>query len=402
MKQTWSLVFLAVLAAGPDATRTPVGWRNDGTGRYPGATPPLEWSAERNIVWTTKVGPNKYSSPIIVDGKIFLIADPALLLCVNAADGKPLWQKSNGFADLPGSVEPGNWKLGDAGNTTPTPVSDGRYVYAVFGSGIVSCHDLNGERQWIQAYKLKPATEYGRAASPVLAGGKLLVSLSCLLALDPKTGQELWRNKEVPELYGTPVVATIDGVEVVVTPSGQVVRVADGRVLAAGLGGLNFASPIVQDGTVYLMQAGSTAQRVSASTGDRWETKMLWEQELEGTFYASALWDKGLIYAVSQLNILFIVDAADGKILVSQELAAPEVAGAPAPAAPNLYPSLALAGDRLYVLNDLGEALVLKPGRRYEELKRCRLGDGHGGAPVFDGKRLYLRSGQNLVCIAEK
>lgn len=400
MKQTWSLAFLLALAAGPDATRAPVGWRNDGSGHYPGATPPLEWSADRNIVWTTKIGPNKYSSPIVVDGKIFLVADLALLLCVNAADGAVLWKQSSDFADLPVPAEPGNWKLGDAGNTTPTPVSDGRCIYAVFGSGIVACYDLDGRRQWIQAFRLKPNAEYGRAASPVLAGGKLLVSLSCLIALDPKTGQELWRNKDVPELYGTPVAATLSGVEIVVTPSGHVVRVADGRVLAEGLGGLNFASPIVQEGTVYLMQAGAIAQRLSAS-GDRWEAKPLWEQELEGTFYASALWDKGLIYAVSQLNILFILDAKDGKILVSKELA-PEGAGAPGALPPNLYPSLALAGDRLYVLNDLGEALVLEPGRVYKELKRCRLGEGHGAAPVFDGKRIYLRSGQNLVCIAEK
>ena len=38
-------------------------------------------------VWTTKIGPNKYSSPVLVDGKIFVVADPALLFCVNAADG---------------------------------------------------------------------------------------------------------------------------------------------------------------------------------------------------------------------------------------------------------------------------------------------------------------------------
>ena len=399
MTRTWSLFLLLAIAAGPDSTSTPVGWRNDGTGHYPGATPPLAWSAEQNIIWTTKIGPNKYSSPVLVDGKIFVVADPALLVCVNAADGAVLWQKSNGYADLPTPTEPGTWKLGDAGNTTPTPVSDGRHVYAVFGNGIVACYDLNGERQWIEPFKLKPNSEYGRAASPVLTGGKLLVMLSCLIALDPKSGQELWRNKDVPELYGTPVAATLSGAEVVATPSGHVVRVADGRILAENLGGLNFASPIVHDGVVYLMQAGSMAQRLTASSADRWEAKLLWEAELEGTFYASALWDKGLIYAVSQLNILFVIDAKDGKILVSKELEGAEGGGQ---TRPNLYPSLALAGNRLYVLNDLGEALVLEPGREYKELKRCRLGEGHGAAPIFDGKRLYLRSGQNLYCIAEK
>jgi outer membrane protein assembly factor BamB len=395
----WIVLAGLLLAACPQTPKSPVGWRNDGTGRHPGAAPPLEWSSTKNILWETKIGPNKYSSPVVVDGKIFLVADPALLFCVNAEDGRVLWKKSNDFADLPDPVVDPKRKLGDAGNTTPTPVSDGRSVYVVFGTGIVAAYDLNGDRRWIRHFDLKPAQEYGRAASPVLAGGRLLVQLSCLIALDPDTGKELWRNKEVPELYGTPVAATIGGVEVVVTPSGQVVRVSDGTVLVGDLGGLNFASPIVGDGTVYMIQAGAIAQKLAPSAAGAWQAKAAWEQDLEGTFYASALIDGDLIYAVSSLNLFFILDAKDGKLLVSQDLTPP---GAAPGARPNLYPSIALAGGRLYVLNDLGEAVVLEPGRTYRELKRNRLGDGHGGAPAFDGKRLFLRSGQTLYCIAEK
>jgi len=71
------------------------GFRGDGSGRFPDASPPLEWGADKNIVWSTKIGPNKYSSPIVVDGRIFLVADPAQLVCVDAADGRIRWQKSN-------------------------------------------------------------------------------------------------------------------------------------------------------------------------------------------------------------------------------------------------------------------------------------------------------------------
>src|SRR6266478_5784826 len=103
-----SLLFLAACGPAnaadtpgvPSPPRPPVGWRNDGSGRFPLATPPLEWSATKNILWKTKIGPGKYSSPIVVNHKIFLIADPASLICVNDDDGTILWQKSNGFADL--------------------------------------------------------------------------------------------------------------------------------------------------------------------------------------------------------------------------------------------------------------------------------------------------------------
>ena len=378
-----------------------IGWRNDGSGRYPLATPPREWSATKNILWKTKIGPNKYSSPILVDRRLFLLADPAWLCCVNADDGKLLWQRSNGFSDLPDRVAAGH-RLADAGNTTATPVSDGRFVYAVFGTGIVACYDLTGARQWIRYFPLKPATEYGRATSPVLAGGKLLVTLSYLLALDPRTGKVVWTNKNVPESYGTPVVANLLGVEVLVMPSGQIVRVSDGVILAGDLGGLKFASPIVQDGTVYLVQAGASAYQFSAATAGQWTAKSVWEQELEGTFYASAVWDQGLIYAVANECKFAILNASDGKILATKDLVFPNLTGRPDADAANMYPSLVLAGDCLFVFNDQGDALVLKPGRQYQELRRNHLGDGHAGAPVFAGRYLYLRSGQFLYGVGEK
>jgi outer membrane protein assembly factor BamB len=388
-------------AAPADPPSLPQGFRGDGSGRYPQAAPPLEWGDAKNILWSTKIGPNKYSSPIVVGGRIFLVADPAWLFCVDAADGKILWKKSNDFADLPDKVE-GKRPPGDAGNTTPTPVSDGRFVYVVFGTGIVACYDVNGERHWIRHFNLKPAQEYGRASSPILAGGKLLITLSCLLALDPKTGGEVWKNKGVPESYGTPVVASIGGVDVAVMPSGQIVRLKDGTILAADLGGLKFASPIVQDGTVFLMQAGSSAQRFTPAAPDRWDAKQVWDQELEATFYASALCDEGLIYAVSNEGNFYILDSKDGKILATRELDMLTRRDRPELPAANMYPSLALAGNRLYVFNDLGDALVLEPGREFRELKRNHLGEGHGGVPAFDGERLYLRSGQNLYCIGLK
>ena len=376
------------------------GFRGDGSGRFPDAFPPLEWGPGKNIRWTTKIGPNKYSAPVVVGGRIFLVAEPAELVCVDASDGRILWHKSNGYADLPQKVD-GKPPRGDAGNTTPTPVSDGRFVYAVFGTGIVACYDLTGERQWIHYGGPHPAPEYGRSSSPALAGGKLLVTLSCLIAIDAKTGLEAWRNKEVMELYGTPVPALLGGVEVVVLPSGQVVRVSDGKILASELGGLSFASPVVQDGAVYLIQAGSSAQQLAVSSADKWEAKQLWEQELEGTFYASALLDKGLIYAVSNTGNFYILDSKDGKILAHQELDLPTGAGRPGAAGANLYPSLVLAGNFLMIFNDQGDALVVKPGRSYKELRRNHLGAGHGSAPAFEGRCIYMRGDQSLYCIGE-
>jgi outer membrane protein assembly factor BamB len=381
--------------------RHPQGFRGDGSGRFPEASPPLEWSSTRNLLWTTKIGPNKYSSPVVLDHRIYLVADPDVLSCLDATSGTVLWTRTNGFADLPDKVEEKRPR-GDAGNTTPTPVTDGDFVYAVFGTGIVACYDTKGGRRWIRHFSLNPATEYGRAASPLLAGGQLLVTLSYLMALDPRTGKDVWKNKDVIEQYGTPLAAQIGGVDVAVMPSGQIVRLSDGALLASDLGGLLFASPIVQDGTVFLIQAGSIAQRLSAAGPDRWQATPVWEQELEGKFYASAVCDRGLIYAVSNEGKLYVLDSRDGKILVTRDLSIATTSGPAGIASANLYPSLALAGNHLFIFNDQGDALVLEPGRECRELRSNHLAAGHGSTPVFHGPFIYLRGAENLYCIGTK
>jgi outer membrane protein assembly factor BamB len=399
----WALgVFLlALVLSGQAEPADPIGWRGDGSGRYPSATPPLEWSETKNVLWKTAIGPNRYSSPIVVGDRVFVTADPARLVCVNAGDGRILWDKSNDFAELPSPPPTEEAKPAAAGQSTPTPASDGRFVYAAFGTGIVACYDLQGARQWIRHFPQKPANEYGRATSPVLAGGRLLITLGHLLALDPATGSDVWRNKASVESYGTPVAAITSGVEVLAMPSGQIVRVSDGKILASWFGGLKFASPTVHDDTVYFIQAGASALRFNTASPDEWKEKQVWDQELEGTYYASAVYDQGLIYAVANELIFSIVDAKDGKILTTKELTFPEPANPDADGT-SMYPSLSLAGGRIYVFNDQGDALVLEPGRDYKELKRNHLGIGHGSTPAFAGSRIYLRSGKSLYCIGEK
>jgi len=74
----------------------PIGWRGDATGRYPGATPVLEWdeATKKNILWQAELPHFGNGSPIVVGDRIFVMADPDWLLCVDAASGKELWRRS--------------------------------------------------------------------------------------------------------------------------------------------------------------------------------------------------------------------------------------------------------------------------------------------------------------------
>src|SRR5689334_6228151 len=107
-------IILAVLAANPPGaplgspkfTPTPdrpLGWRGDGSGRYPGATPPLQWErkrsgggyAARGILWATPMPNGGVSCPIVVGNRVFVTAEPSDLICVDKASGQILWIRSN-------------------------------------------------------------------------------------------------------------------------------------------------------------------------------------------------------------------------------------------------------------------------------------------------------------------
>lgn len=78
-------------SAASAASGAVVGWRTDGMGRYPEATPPLHWSTSENVLWKTSTKAWSNATPVIVGEKIFLCAEEDHLLCLNAADGKELW-----------------------------------------------------------------------------------------------------------------------------------------------------------------------------------------------------------------------------------------------------------------------------------------------------------------------
>ena len=82
-----SALLLVAWAASDAVAGAPVGWRNDGTGRFPSATPPSEWSSDKNVLWKASLPGSSYASPIVVGEFLFVASDPAELLCVRRADG---------------------------------------------------------------------------------------------------------------------------------------------------------------------------------------------------------------------------------------------------------------------------------------------------------------------------
>lgn len=449
------LLFVCSLVAFTSAIGA-VGWRTDGAGKYPAAKPPTKWSANANVAWKTPMPSWSNATPIIVGDKLFVCSEPTTLVCANLADGKILWTRTNTYFDMldaagAAKAKSDNTKAeaisrkiaplehehrkarrqsrkspNDAdlkekirnlnrqiralkdqmkpfakyrmpktdktnGYSSSTPVSDGKHVYVLFGTGVAACYDLVGNRKWIKLIE-KPTHGYGHSASPLLVGDKLLVHVVDVFAINTKTGEVRWRAKS-KQCWGSLVQAKVGGADVVITSSGYAVRISDGEVLTDRLPFLQYNSLIVDNGVAYFIQPQAVAVKLPKDAGEKINHRPFWRGKLKkDRYYASPLLHNGLIYAITQKNVLSVIDAKDGALVYTRKLS---LGGG------TVYPSITLAGDYLYVSIDNGTTFVLKPGREYEEVSRNKL-ELFRSSPVFKGKRLYIRGYKNLYCIGKE
>jgi outer membrane protein assembly factor BamB len=424
------------------AAAAPVGWRTDGTGRYADADPPTEWGENTNVVWKVKLPGKSQGSPILVGDRLFVVSDPAELLCLSAADGKILWRHSNGLEDVYGadkakeitaeyarrkeqrkSVErelnqakgdpdkqkeirkrldaadkdyrdlmkrlppPASYADGETSNTAATPVCDGKTVYAVFGNGIVCAYSVDGERRWVKFVE-GPSITFGHASSPALADGKLIVHLNDLFALDAATGEVAWQVA-LAERHASPVVIRVAETALVVSPAGAAVRLADGKVLLKdGALSSSECTPVLHDGILYGAPGEARAVRLVPAGEGAVKLEKVWQAKLAGgrRTPSPVLYD-GLLYFVNTDGMLDVLDAATGEAVYRQRLDIGSV-----------YSSATSADGYLFITGTKGTTLVLKPGREYKEVARNKL-EGQGSSPVFRGKRMFVRTQQHLYCV---
>jgi outer membrane protein assembly factor BamB len=93
-------VLLLTLVAFPIPAGPTIGWRTDGSGSYPDAQPPLEWSTTKNVVWCTPMPGYGVSHPVILGQRLFVCAEPATLLCLDKGSGKVLWEKTCKYSEI--------------------------------------------------------------------------------------------------------------------------------------------------------------------------------------------------------------------------------------------------------------------------------------------------------------
>ncbi|MCA9570158.1 MAG: PQQ-binding-like beta-propeller repeat protein, partial [Myxococcales bacterium] len=220
---------------------------------------------------------------------------------------------------------------GMVGWSSPTPATDGTRVYALFANGVIAAHTLDGALVWQRWLGPMPdrmlGWDEGHAASPLVVGPTLVVPFRTLQGLDPATGATRWEGEAWPH-YGAPAPAEVDGVPLVVSPSGTIYRARDGAVVAKGLADQWYVGPIVRDRWVWFLEARSdvimkaegganlVAWTLDGLAGGTLATTKRWTTRIpeRETFYAAPVVAGDHLHAASHDGRVWTLEAETGRI----------------------------------------------------------------------------------------
>lgn len=408
------------LLAGSGAAAEWTGFRGpQGSGQSTERDLPVRWSADENVAWRTQLPGPGTSSPIVVDGRVYLTCysgyaedeeDPGQqadlmrhVVCVDRADGDIVWTKDF-EPELPESEYQGNGAR--HGYSSSTIASDGERLYVFFGKSGVYCLDLSGNQLWHASVGTK-TNGWGSSNSPVLFKNLVIINAAvesgALVALDKQTGQEVWRTDGIRRSWSTPLLVDVPGgqTELVVSAPGQILgydpATGDQLWQAEGIDDYICPSPIAHHGVVYAIAGRrNTAVAVRAGgRGDVNDSHVLWRTN-KGANVSSPVYHDGHLYWVHESRgIAYCLDAENGEVVYEERLA-------PRPGL--VYSSVTLADGKLYAVSQHNGTYVIAAGPEFELLAHNEIADDDSRAnavPVPSDGQLLLRTDAYLYCIGE-
>lgn len=410
-------------------------WRGPlGTGVSPDATPPTQWSETKNIKWKTRIEGIGHSSPIVWQSYLFVTTaipvgdtfdDPFknqkrpgahdnlpvtrehqfAVIAIDRDSGDILWQKAvNELIPREG----GHYS---ASLASASPVTDGKHVFASFGSQGIYCLDFEGNLIWEkQLGQMHSKHGHGEGASPALHNNTLLINWdheeeSFIVALNATTGEEIWRKqRDEVTSWSSPIVIEFEGKHQVVVAGTTRVRGYDlesGNVLweCGGLSNNVVATPVYDDGIVYVGSSYESravfAIQLQGASGDLTDSKhVLWKHEQRTPYVPSPLLYQGQLYYLRHYQgILTRLDAKSGE----EEIGPFRLTGMR-----DIYASPVAADDKMYFVDRTGVTLVLSHKDIPRVLGRNNLDDELSASPALVDNQIFLRGKRFLYCISEE
>jgi outer membrane protein assembly factor BamB len=393
---------------------------------------PVTWTQQENVLWRSKMPSWSAATPIIWNDVIFVTSaeegfvrlgersalqtapDKIFLIAVNRKDGSIRWRQE---------IDSGNKLFRKQNSASPSPITDGKYVWIVTGNGKFACLTMDGKPVWkrdIQADYGKFGLNHGYASTPLLHGDRLYVQVlhgmltddpSYVFAVDKNTGKTLWKvdrptdaKQESPDNYATPQLVAVNNGQQLVISGGDYVT---GHALDTGkelwrIGGFNptdngfnrtIASSVVIGPNVYTT---STRGRPfiafkAGGSGNITGKSEIWTNNL-GADVPTPTTDGKYIYVLNDIGIINCLDAATGKpVYEGQRIERGTYSSSPL-----------LADGKLYCINEEGTTTVVEAGPTFKILGVNKLDSHTLATPVAVDNQIFVRTAEYLYCLQKK
>jgi len=376
---------------------------------------PTKWSKTENVRWRLQLPGPAGATPAIWNDRIFLTSadgSDLVFLCVDT-NGKQLWKQTVGS---------GNKDVrGDEGNSaSPSPVTDGKHVWVLMGTGEFACYDFEGREIW--KFNLQDRfgpfnIQFGMTSTPVLDGDRLYLQImhsdaALVVALDKNTGDEIWRHQrasdakaECEHSYASPILYRDGQREYLISHGADYViahRLEDGSEIWR-CGGMNplsnynptlrfVASPAAIPGLIVVPTAKNgpvlaidpnAKGNITDDTAAR-----LWTRPDNTPDVPSPLIHDGLVYLCRENGVLICLDAKTGEEFYLESIHRQNHRASPV-----------FADGKIYLTARDGMVSVVKAGPKFELLAQNEMGEPISASPVVADGVLYLRTFDALYAI---
>ena len=397
------------------------------------ATMPTEWSDSNNVNWSVDMPGPGSSSPICLDGKIYLTCytgygesvdnpgDPKdlkrHLLCYDLKSGKELWRST---VDSAGDEDPYKGFITEHGYASSTPVCDGAHVFAFFGkSGICAFSAENGEQLWQKnlGTESDPA-KWGGGASPVVYENLVIVNAGNegrkVVALDKKSGEEVWsvQDDSFASCWSTPLlVDSGERTELVCSMPGKIWSFdpKTGETLwtcKSPIEGTVCASLVQHDGMVFAMggRQGRCMAVKCGGAGDVSDSHVVWQRPVNSSIGTPVIVDGKLVW--SSRSILLCLDCATGDEVYKGRMGGEQQSGGGSGrrSPQGNYASPVAAGSNVFMLLRSGATIIVNANDKFTQVSVNKIEESEpmfNATPAFVGDQILIRSQQKLYCIGK-
>jgi outer membrane protein assembly factor BamB len=414
------LVAALILSAIPVGAENWPQWRGPNLNSTSGEMDlPVKWSPKDNIAWSLPLPAWSGATPIVWGDRIFLsVAEGGnlYLWCVDRRGPRVAWKKMLGDGDH---------KERKQNMSTPSPVTDGKGVWVLTGTGILKGFDFDGNEQWardIQKDYGRFGLNWGYASSPLLYEDSVYVQVvdgmktrdpSYILRIDKKTGKTLWRIerptvavRESHDSYSTPTIAKFGNEVQLIVLGGDVVT---GHDLKTGeeiwrMTGFNptndaayrtIASATYHDGIVFAPTRERPLQAFKigghGNAGDITKSNLLWQFN-NGPDVPTPVVDGNDLVSINDRGIVWRLDGKTGKEIYAAQRLKPGTYSA----------SPVVADGKIYVTNEDGLTTVFKAGPKFEILAENNMDEYCLSTIAISEGQIFLRTDKALYAIGKR